>query len=568
MTIYGEDKVSSDALRRSERFFWITVFAVLLIYLGRNAFWGGEAKWAEMVREMAWREDFWHPTINWKLTYAAPGFNWLRYPVWWVWEITEWSCRLPGIVCGWLLVLAGVRLGRRFFDRRTALFGGWLLFGSYGLLFCSRTAVPEIAAAMLATWSIEAYLAWQDKPGFFRALPVALLWGAAVLVGRFFPVLAELGFLLPYTIVSGSFRRWKTLAAAVLVVGGLLALLSWAPKLWGDPELIRDYRVGTFWWHMVRGLITHADGREPFYVVPYHWFRLTLPWGIYLVAAIAGVARNYRRLAPERRGLTLGIAGMLVMLTLMRSRSWEVSLPLLPLTAVGLAGALTQNDFGDARFNDWAGKLMYFLAMLCGALALGFAVMIPVWDVFVPTIGLPLIIELAVPLAGLVAQGILLFDRVAADRVDLPEKFGGSVLSAVVLMTAIFAFVYPALNDFRQGRNFWRQNGAALRQAAQENQLISYGDRAGAEMLFYARLPRPVAEIVAPTPEARRAELEKFLRRCQGRSAAVSDTEFVAELDELPPRPVKKAVETRSETSRADRSLNLIYYWDSQNQGE
>ena len=141
------DPSEAVARRRNELFFWAFAVVVLLIFLGRNALWTSEGRWAEIVREMIASGDYLHPSLNWQIYFDKPQLSyWLIVPFAHVLNgVNEFTVRLPSALAALVGLFGTVTLGKRLFDRQTALLGGWLLLGSYGFLFWGRTAAADMA---------------------------------------------------------------------------------------------------------------------------------------------------------------------------------------------------------------------------------------------------------------------------------------------------------------------------------------------------------------------------------------------------------------------------------------
>ena len=63
---------SAMAGRRSELFFWSFAVVALCLFLGHNALWASEGRWAEIVREMLLTGDWFHPAIDFVIYFDKP----------------------------------------------------------------------------------------------------------------------------------------------------------------------------------------------------------------------------------------------------------------------------------------------------------------------------------------------------------------------------------------------------------------------------------------------------------------------------------------------------------------
>ena len=120
----------------AEDFFWLFAVAALFMFLGRNALWASEDRWAEITREMMMTGDYLHPAINWRVYFDKPQLSyWFIVPWAHLFGLTEFSVRIPSALAALAGLFGAIRLAERFFGRESALLGGWMLLSCYGFLF-------------------------------------------------------------------------------------------------------------------------------------------------------------------------------------------------------------------------------------------------------------------------------------------------------------------------------------------------------------------------------------------------------------------------------------------------
>ena len=131
-----------EVSRRSEFFFWAFAVLALFLFLGHNALWASEERWAEVAREMLLSGDWLHPSLNWVIYFDKPQLSyWLILPfAVLLGGMDELVVRIPSALAGLAALYGVVSLGKTLFDKRTALLAGWMLLSCYGFLFWSRTA--------------------------------------------------------------------------------------------------------------------------------------------------------------------------------------------------------------------------------------------------------------------------------------------------------------------------------------------------------------------------------------------------------------------------------------------
>ena len=198
------DPSEAVARRRNELFFWAFAVAALLIFLGRNALWTSEGRWAEIVREMIASGDYLHPSLNWQIYFDKPQLSyWLIVPFAHVLNgVNEFTVRLPSALAALVGLFGTVTLGKRLFDRQTALLGGWLLLGSYGFLFWGRTAAADMANLAAVILAVAYFFQVEERAGFFHYLGFYLICFAGALAKGLPAVILPLALILPHLLAE------------------------------------------------------------------------------------------------------------------------------------------------------------------------------------------------------------------------------------------------------------------------------------------------------------------------------------------------------------------------------
>lgn len=519
---------------------WIigaAALAALLLLLGRNALVSSEGDLAECVREiLQGREVFpcggvWVPD--------APGdlfLGRLTALLAGVLGNTEWTLRLPSVLAALLTLGGTMKLTAAFFDRKTAFAAGWLTIGSYGFLFWGRHASWHMMPAATTVWC--AVLLVRSEKRFASAAALGVLALTGMLWWGWF-------FLLPLLALTPLFRqggfvragKWYwcgaglTAALAALAGFGLL-ICSFAPGIGEIPRyaLEMEYEV----WHTSRVLMLWPGaGNLSWYGALENLPRLLLPWVPLTAVALAGMIVRRRELSPDVRRL-LWTAGLLMALTgIFPGRRWQYQLPMLPVFLVLTAGGVT-GECGVERWNFRVGQGMEILFSLLGSLAAAVAVTYPVWDMLLK-VSPPLSIMVGVPLLGLLAVVLLIFDTGPTCAVErssgMRGAWSGYILAGTVLSVALWSVTVPSLTKFRSGRPFWRKCGAIVRTFPPEN-IILAGNPPNASELYYLDLPGEATAVAEPEPFRRclnscikggqavvilrRRDAEKFIRATLG----------------------------------------------------
>ena len=266
----------------------VLLLPALLIHLGLMPLIEDEGIRATVAMEMEHSGDYWLPTLVGEYYYKKPpAYNWLllaanRLTGWY----SEWSLRLPTVLC--LLLYAGgvFHFTRRHFDRKMAFLNAFLL------LTCGRILFWDSMLALIDTcFSGVIFLNFMwvyhgdegRRPWRFFGVSYLLISAAWMLKGLPAAVF-QATTLVPYLAYHGRWRRllsWPHLAGVavfVLLVGGYYAYY-WSQ----NPS---DYLYNTLFNESAqRTAVNYGIGRTlahlltfPFEMV-YHF----LPWSLLLL---------------------------------------------------------------------------------------------------------------------------------------------------------------------------------------------------------------------------------------------------------------------------------------------
>jgi 4-amino-4-deoxy-L-arabinose transferase-like glycosyltransferase len=158
-------------------------FVLTLPNLGRSSLWDvDEGVNAEAGREMREAETWVIPTFNYQLRTAKPVMQyWLLRVSYATFGVSEWSARLPSVVCSWLTVLLTYELARRMFGRTTGLLAGLVLASAIEFCVLAHAATPD---ATLLVFTVMTYLAFwvgHENGGRGWWVPCAAACGLAAL---------------------------------------------------------------------------------------------------------------------------------------------------------------------------------------------------------------------------------------------------------------------------------------------------------------------------------------------------------------------------------------------------
>jgi 4-amino-4-deoxy-L-arabinose transferase-like glycosyltransferase len=359
----------------------IVVLLLLLLALRLAAMAGlplmdtTEARYGEIGRKMAELNDWVTPwTDSGQPFWAKPPLSfWMTAASFKLFGVSEFSARLPHLLCGLAILGLGFDLARRIVSPRAALFSVALLASS-ALFFVSSGAVMTDAALVLCTtWAMHAFWlalhrgsrahAW----GFFIALGLGLLAKGPLTL-----VLAGLPLLIWAVWERRVGEAWRALP---WLRGLLLMLAIGAP--WyllaeqRTPGFLDYFIVGEHWHRFVTpGWKGDLYGKAHEEAIGMIWpFALAalLPWTLLLPLASRFTRADAAAPAPERGWklyLLLWALLPLLFFTFARNIIWPYVLPSMPALAV-LGGAWLARR--DAQAEAWvAGGLAASLALLMG----------------------------------------------------------------------------------------------------------------------------------------------------------------------------------------------------------
>ena len=166
-----------EVSRRSEFFFWAFAVLALFLFLGHNALWASEERWAEVAREMLLSGDWLHPSLNWVIYFDKPQLSyWLILPfAVLLGGMDELVVRIPSALAGLAALYGVVSLGKTLFDKRTALLAGWMLLSCYGFLFWSRTAAADAANLAAITVAVAWFYRVEERAKFSALLEAGFI---------------------------------------------------------------------------------------------------------------------------------------------------------------------------------------------------------------------------------------------------------------------------------------------------------------------------------------------------------------------------------------------------------
>lgn len=366
----------SDRSRLRTDWLLLAGFCGFLFFFGLASFGligADEPRYAQVAREMLARHDWITPTLG--------GKPWLEKPVLYYWQamlaysifgVSDWAARLPSAVDATLMI-AAIYLFLRRFRPGSQLDGALMTASAAGVVGFSRAASMDMPLAAMLTIALLAWYAWKQTSGrryfawfyLFLALgtlakgPVALVLAFAVIV-IYAAAIGKYGLIL------------RTLWIPGILLFCLVALPWYVAVQIRNPEFFHVFilehnlaRFGTNLYHH----------KEPFwYYLPVTLLGL-LPWTVFVVAALAKMARRWRakrEATGSEDNLNVFLAVWLVVpavfFSISQSKLPGYVVPALP------AGALLLSEYLRQRSNDSDARPGLLLACLHAITAAGLIV--------------------------------------------------------------------------------------------------------------------------------------------------------------------------------------------------
>jgi 4-amino-4-deoxy-L-arabinose transferase-like glycosyltransferase len=336
-------RTKDETIGKDLAFLFITFGFAFFQFLGHAPLLSpDECRYAEIPREMMKLGDFVTPHLNYVKYFEKPPLHyWLISLSFSLFGQNEFAARFPSALMGLGGVILVYCLGRRLFDRRTALFAALALGTSIGYLFMSRMNIPDVTLSFCMTATMGLFLiAAQDgeqRKGLYYHL-FYLFTAFAVLAKGLIGIVFPGAIIFLYLLAT---RRWKLIREMRLSTGLPLFLLVAAPWYvlisFKNPEFFHFFFIRE---HFQR-FLSEAHGRnQPV------WFFLPvlagsmLPWVFFLPASFQDIWRS-----RDERTLFLGIwiGFVILFFSLSCSKLATYILPVFPAVALLVGNVLSES---------------------------------------------------------------------------------------------------------------------------------------------------------------------------------------------------------------------------------
>jgi len=284
--------------------------------LGASSLWDvDEGVNAEAGREMREADSWVVPTFNFELRTQKPVMQyWLLRVSYAAFGVSEWSARLPSVLCSWLTILLTYELARRMFDRATGLLAGVVLASAVEFCVLAHAATPDAPLLLFTVLTYLLFWVLHANGGRGWWVPTAAACGLAALskgpVGVAVPGLV---FLL-YFAWNGELRRlldrrigWALLTLLLVAAPwyGLVATETrgaWPKAFFLNENVNRaltpmENHSGPIFYHAAALLVLFA---------PWSAVLCATLWYAVVEARVPAVGKLWLRIAPGRLAVRLG----------------------------------------------------------------------------------------------------------------------------------------------------------------------------------------------------------------------------------------------------------------------
>lgn len=327
-----------DDLARSRLFLLAVAALFLLTPIGGATLWNKhEGRFAsaalEMIRSGDWvipRNDgepvaFYPPLLTWGSALAGILLG----------GLTEFSARLPAALGSLGCVLLTFEIARRLFDRRTALFSGFILLTTVVWQRYTCACQPDSLMTFFFMAAVWAFLEsrQEDVPRWRWTVLLGLALGGA------FMTKGPLGVVLAGIVIGGTVlwerrldQAWKVRPLAVAGIAIAVAV-PWFVFAWKAAGAAFISNM----WHETSDMAAGGQmlmHKEPFYFYGPRFFITTFPWCVFFIAALIPAGSPRASETPSWRVLAVWIGGITLMFSISQAKRAYYLVPVYPAFAI------------------------------------------------------------------------------------------------------------------------------------------------------------------------------------------------------------------------------------------
>jgi len=357
-------------------------FILYFLNLGQWDLWNpDEPRYAQVAREMINGRDWILMHFNGKVYEDKPPlFFWsIALSSYLLQGFSSFSVRLPAALFGTLTVLLTFLLGKNLYSSRTGFFSGLILATSLEFAYLSTRANIDTTLTFFTTASLLCFLRWYQyhKGERSNQRPTIFIYGFYIGMALGTLTKGPVGFVLPllvsliYLLIQ---KDWKGIKGMKLIPGIVLMMvivLAWyVPAVWKGG---RDYLNVTLLKQTVNRYSQGWSHVKPFYYYFYNYPFESLPWVLFLPAAIAyGFSKETLEKRKKFLFLLTWFVVIFIFFSLSKGKRGLYLLPLYP--AVSIMIGKVWNDFISVSMDHfrhgWISLPLYGfmgLALIAGA---------------------------------------------------------------------------------------------------------------------------------------------------------------------------------------------------------
>lgn len=408
-------------------------------------------QYASMAREMIASGNWMHFTDRGIPYLDKPPFIfWISGLSYVLLGISNFSFKLPAILCSIAGIYATYRFANIYFNRQTGLLAAIILASSQAYFHFNndvRTDVYLTNFIILGMWQMAEFI---DNHKRFAWIFAFIFFGLSLLAK------GPLGLMLPalaYGVTWLITANWKNIFRWQWLAGIVVAFIVISPMLWGlytqfdlQPELEVNGKTNTsglrfFFWEQSFGRLTGENvwknDTGPFFFV-HNLLWSFLPWTIFLlialVSAFTEILRKRKSANKEREGLMICIAGSVLTFIALSASAYKLPhyiYVIFPLLAVITADWICKWLVTKQHIQIFKGFNWFFLG-----LALLLVLLISLW-VFQNNRSWTLVLSLTI-FALAIAKSIHI-------RKDSANLISGLTLSIIAFNLCMNLHFYPSL---------------------------------------------------------------------------------------------------------------------------
>ena len=527
--------------KRAILFLSLIAVPVLLIFLGHGELTPEESEWAGSYRSIADAAKFSEPWMP--QYYNSMIFGHLFGKISMIFPVSEWMFRFPVVLAAIALTAGTILLALELFDRKNAVFSGWLMLGTYGFLYWGRIGNSAMFAAAATVWCAAMFFSWEKrKPTPFRnSFEFFTILSVTFVACGITAVLGIIVLLLPLWINMArkhefSISRFKHAFIGILCAMAVLAGILFCAACMGAPENFRLDNFNRVWLlcqKLMISALNELSGISLFGVPQalWSWFKQLLPWSLFVPAAAWGLLQKRNDLPENFKELICGTLLFIPVMGLLAGGGGRV-LPVLAPSVIILSAGLSAR-YRDVKWERISELIVRGIFIMASALASAMLCTWPLWGKLL-RLSPPVLLMVISLFVGGAALVVLMFGTVPGNFAEKitkrPAPLAGTVVAGVILSVLMHCVIFPQMSLLRTERKFWLGAADMLEQCDPAPETVMfYRCALPANGIYYLSPQQHIA--VVSTPE----EADELLRSSGGKVAVITrhHPEYFDELDRV-----------------------------------